>query len=123
MEPYRQLKKTRVMVFQKKKKWTNKLNSIYNDHPIDMVAQYSYLGITISASGNLRSGVELSEKARRAVVAIRRKFMLSKLPINMVNKLFQSFLFPVLTYCRTSCKRPPLLSGKLVSYGGGRLRD
>ena len=87
------------MVFQKKNKKTNKFNFVYNDHPIDIVTQYTYLGITISASGNFRSGVELlSEKARRALAAIRKKFILPKLPIDIANKLFQSFILPILTY-------------------------
>ena len=49
------------MVFQKNNKRINK----FNYHPIDIISPNTYLGITISASGNLiRTGTELlSEQA------------------------------------------------------------
>ena len=55
--------------------------------------------MTISASGSFQKGVEtLREKMKRALAAIRKQLVLSKLPVKIANKIFESFLIPILTY-------------------------
>ena len=92
------LKKTQIMVFQKKNK-RNKLSFIYENHPVEAVSHCTYLAIKSSASGDLKTGIEvLSSKARNALAALRKNITLEKLPVHIANQLFESFCVPGLTY-------------------------
>ena len=69
------MKKTKVMIFQKKARRATQFNFIYNNHPLEIVTEYTYLGMTISAPvhGSFQKGVEtLREKMKRALAAIRK---------------------------------------------------
>ena len=93
------MKKTKVIIFQKKTRRATQFNFIYNNHPLEIVTEYTYLGMTISASGSFQKAVEtLREKMKRALAAVRKQLVLSKLPVNIANKIFESFLPPILTY-------------------------
>ena len=93
------MKKTEVMIFQKNARQAIQFNFIYNNHPLEIVTEYTYLGMTISASGSFQKGVEtLREKMKKALAAIRKQLGLSKLPVKIAIKIFESFLLPILTY-------------------------
>ena len=51
---------------------------------------YTYLGITITASGSFNMAVNaLKEKARRALDAIKRTFYNFQIPVNIWLKIFE----------------------------------
>ena len=53
-----------------------------------------------SANGNFTNHKEnLTEKTKRSFFAARRYLDFLKLPIHIINKLFNTLFFPNLTYC------------------------
>ena len=51
-------------------------------------------------NGNFTNHKEnLTEKAKRSFFAARRYLDFLKLPIHIINKLFNTLFFPILTYC------------------------
>ena len=92
------LNKTKTMVFQKKNKQANKYTFKYNDEVAETVSHYTYLGIKISGSGNFTKATDvLSNKAKNALAALRKKLPIEKLSLTIVNKLFTSFCLPICT--------------------------
>ena len=67
---------------------------------IEIVNNYTYLGVKFSANGNFTNHKEnLTEKTKRSFFAARRYLDFLKLPIHIINKLFNTLFFPILTYC------------------------
>ena len=93
------LNKTKTMVFQKKNKQANKYTFKCNDEVVETVSHYTYLGMKISGSGDFTKGTDvLSNKAKNALAALRKKLSIEKLSLTIVNKLFTSFCLPICTY-------------------------
>ena len=93
-------KKTKVVIFQKKcrKSTLDKCYFQINDK-IDIVNNYTYLGINFSANGNFRDcKTNLKDKTRRSIFATRRYLDFSKLSLDVTNKLFDSLFLPILLY-------------------------
>jgi len=94
--------KTKVIVFQKKsrKSTTDKYDfSVTNEH-IEIVNNYTYLGVTFSANGNFTNHKEnLKEKTKRSLFTTHRYLDFLKLPIYIINKLFNTIFSPILTRC------------------------
>ena len=66
---------------------------------IDIVNNYTYLGINFSANGNFRDcKTNLKDKTRRSIFATRRYLDFSKLSLDVTNKLFDSLFLPILLY-------------------------
>ena len=71
--------------------------------PLDTVAlehtkNYTYLGLNISATGNLHKAVnDLRDKARRAFYAIKRNINFN-IPIRIWLKILESVLEPIALY-------------------------
>ena len=87
------------MIFQKKSRQNNKYKFFLGNEPIDTVSEYTYLGMKITNNGSFRSGQEqLKDKSFLALSAIRKKFNISKLSLEVANKLFDSTVLPILTY-------------------------
>ena len=95
------LKKTKVVIFQKKLRKST-LNDHYfhiNREKIETVSNYTYLGVNFTSNGNFRDNkINLKEKTRRSIFATRRFLNFSKLPIDVVNKIFDSLFLPILMY-------------------------
>ena len=94
-------KKTKVMIFQKKcrKSTLDKYLFRINDDKIDIVNNYTYLGINFSANGNFGDcKTNLKDKTRRSIFATRRYLDFSKLPLDVTNKLFDSLFLIILLY-------------------------
>jgi len=94
-------KKTKTLIFQKKcrKSTYNKQHFFINGDKIEIVNNYTYLGTNISSNGNFSiNKINLMEKTRRSIFATRRYLDLSKLPIHLANKIFDSLFLPILTY-------------------------
>jgi len=94
------MKKTNIMIFQKRPRCQeNKHQFTINNDVIEHSMSYTYLGITISASGSFNMAVnELKEKARRAIHAIKRKFYNFQIPIKIWLKIFDSVIQPIALY-------------------------
>ena len=87
-------KKTKDMVFQQKcrKSTQNKYCFHINDNSIEIVNNYTYLGVNFSSTGTLRDyKTVLKEKTRRSIFATRRyRRNFTKLPL--------AFWFPLSSY-------------------------
>ncbi|KAI4904413.1 hypothetical protein NFI96_007497 [Prochilodus magdalenae] len=92
--------KTNIMIFQKKPRvqdtrYPFKLGSTILTHTL----HYTYLGLTISASGSFHTAVTaLREKACRALFAIRNKTYKVEIPVRIWSKLFDSIIQPIALY-------------------------
>ena len=78
--------KTKVIVFQKKSRKSTTRDkydfSVSNEH-IEIVNNYTYLGVNFSANGNFTNHKEnLKEKTKRSFFATRRYLDFLKLPIS-----------------------------------------
>ena len=94
-------KKTKVVIFQKKcrKSTLDKYYFQINDDKIDIVNNYTYLGINFSTNGNFRDcKTNLNDKTRRSIFATRRYLDFSKLFLGVTNKVFDSLFLPILLY-------------------------
>ena len=95
-------KKTKILIFQKKcrKSTYEKQHFFINGNKIEIVNNYTYLGINVSSNGNFRIyKTNLMEKTRRSIFATRRSYLeFSKLPIHLANKVFDSLFPPILKY-------------------------
>ena len=61
---------------------------------------YTYLGVNFSANGHFTNHKEnVKEKTKRSFFATRRYLDFLKLPIYIINKLFNTLFSPILTYC------------------------
>ncbi|MGH0143690.1 UNVERIFIED_CONTAM: hypothetical protein FKN15_018547 [Acipenser sinensis] len=78
-------KKTKIMIFQKKARTQgNRYHFTLNNTTLEHTSDYTYLGLTISASGSFNLAVNaLKEKARRAFYAIKRRFYQINIPIKI----------------------------------------
>ena len=89
------------MIFQKKyrKSIIHKHCLQINKHSIEIVSNYTYLGINFSSNGNFKTcKVNLKDKVRRSFFATRPYLDFSKVPIDITNKLFNSLFLPTLHY-------------------------
>ena len=94
-------KKTKAIIFQKKcRKSTLDKHLFYmNEDKIDIVNSYTYLGVRFSTNGSFKENkMLLKEKTRRSIFATRRHLDFLKLPIDVVNKIFNSLYLPILLY-------------------------
>ena len=95
------LRKTKIVVFQKKTRRSTLENYYFmiNNRRIEIVNDYTYLGVNFSSNRSfIRHKEKLQEKTERSIFAFRRYFDPSKLSINIYNKLFDALFHPILTY-------------------------
>ena len=86
------LKKTKVVVFQKKQRKEQRYKFFLNTNVVDIVNECTYLGIKITSNGKFIDGVEiLREKAKFAMGAFQKRFNLSRLPLDVVNIIFLNY--------------------------------
>ena len=75
------LKKTKIMIFQKSNKKLKNVNFQYQNKSIEIVQEYTYLGIKLLSNESFTLAQNnLCEKAIRATFKIRKYTDLSKLP-------------------------------------------
>ena len=94
-------KKTKILIFQKKcrKSTYEKQHFFINGNKIEIVNNYTYLGMNVSSNGHFRiNKINLMEKTRRSIFATRRYLDFSKLSIHLANKIFDSLFLPILTH-------------------------
>ena len=94
------LKKTKVMIFNKQGSVIRKFKFYYRRKEIDITNQYTYLGFTFIPSGKKHVGIEnLLKKGKKAWFSIQK--MLSKSKEKTVStyfKLIDSLVKPVILY-------------------------
>ena len=74
--------------------------SYTTDENIEIVNNYTYLGVKFFANGNFTNHKEnLTEKTKKSFFAARRYVDFLKLPIQIINKLFNTLFFLILTCC------------------------
>ena len=67
------VKKTKVMIFQKRARKSNNCKFSIGTDNIEIVQNYTYLGTRISSTGNFTSALDrLKEKAMHALYGVRR---------------------------------------------------
>ena len=87
-------KKTKVVIFQKKMRQAQKYQLFIDQQSIDVVPEYTYLGMKITSNGSFRAGIDLlKEKSSYALGAIQKKFKLSRLSLDKANKIFDATIF------------------------------
>ena len=93
------LKKTKVMVFQKTGRKTKNISFFINNHPLEIVQEYSYLGVKINTSGNFNLCQKtLAEKGLNALYKIYKHIDFFHLSLRAANKIFDAAIMPILTY-------------------------
>ena len=93
--------KKRVIIFQKKsrKSIIDKYKFLVNNENIEIVNNYTYLGVNFSTNGSFTNHEEkLKEKTRRSIFATRWYLDFLRLPTNISSKLFDTLFLPILTY-------------------------
>ena len=92
-------KNTKVVIFQIKCRKSTLDEYYCHVDKIDVVNNYTYLGINFSANGNFRDcETNLKDETRRSILATRRCLDFSKLSLGVTNKLFDSILLTILLY-------------------------
>ena len=112
-------KKTKVMIF-------NKGGRTLNDNPehvfycgdtrLEVVSQYTYLGIIVKPSGSFQSAVEeLNTKSSKAWFSISNfLYQNKKMPINKSLKIFDTLVKPIAMYC-TELTLPFIIPEKIFT--------
>ena len=90
--------KTKVLTFQKVHKPTPDL--YYDNHPLEEVKEYNFLGTIIDHKGSLHKGIqELSKKGLKVIFSLRKIFNnFTQLPVNLSCKLFDTLVRPILCF-------------------------
>ena len=90
--------KSKCIIFYKRKcKYTRTF--FIDDAPLENVAEYTYLGLTVGAKCFFKEALEiLSCKAHRAIYTLNSHYQLKRLPIQAALKPFDSTIAPILLY-------------------------
>ena len=74
-------------------------NSNIGSESIEIVQEYTYLGTRLTPTGNFTLALEhLKEKALHAFSSIRKRTILNKLNPNTASQIFDTMVFPILSY-------------------------
>ena len=93
------LKKTKIMIFQKGNKKQIKPNFLLGNQTITIVNEYCYLGVKLNQNGKFTLALkQLSEKALHALFSIRRRLNIHFLKPQLAIKIFDSIISPILLY-------------------------
>ena len=92
-------KKTKIMIFQKRPRKSVDTNFKIGTEMIEIVQEYTYLGTRLTPTGNFTLAQEhLKEKALHAFSSIRKHTPLHRLNPNTASKIFDTMIFPILSY-------------------------
>ena len=91
------INKTKVIVIDTRR--TNLFNFKLRDKPIEITTKYRYLGVTFSNNGSfLHVRKHITEQGNKAMHYLFTKINNSNLPLDLVLKLFNHTILPILTY-------------------------
>ena len=92
------INKTKICVFEKRKRLNNVEFYIYNEK-IEIVDNFTYLGVRFTHTGNLSNAVKtLSDQALRAYYNLLSLFDKVEIDIRTKLKLFDTMIVPILLY-------------------------
>ena len=84
------LKKTKIMIFQKRPRKSVDINFNIGTEPIEIVQEYTYLGTRLTPTGNFTLAVEhLKEKTLDAFSSIRKQTLLKRLNPNTASQILR----------------------------------
>jgi hypothetical protein len=90
--------KTKIIIFNKGGHKISKFKFHYNEHEIEIVQNYVYLGITLNACGSFKQAIyNLADKAKKAYYSLIKK--LPDCSVKLALKMFRIIVQPVLSYC------------------------
>ena len=92
------LKKTKVMVFHKTGRKTKNIFFSINNYPLEIVQEYTYLGVKLTTLGSFNMSKTLAEKGLNALYKVYKQIDLFRLPLRSANKIFYAAITPILTY-------------------------
>lgn len=93
------LKKTKVVIFNKTGKLLKSFQFHYNNKLVDIDKSYCYLGIIFTCSGSFTEAIEhLCNQAQKALFKLKQKGELLS-HIKTAFKLFDTLILPILGYC------------------------
>ena len=97
--------KTKVLVFSRSKiRLRNLPVFTLGTDPLERVEEYTYLGILFTWNGSFTKAKKvLADKATRAMYAIIKKGTTLDLPIDIMLKLFDACVLPILLYAAEVC--------------------
>ena len=91
------ISKTKVVVFGSRR--LNNFRFMLGDKVIEVTDKYHYLGVTFSCNGSfLQARKHVAQQASKALLALYKKSNNSDLPLDLVIKLFDHTVLPILTY-------------------------
>lgn len=91
--------KTVVMICKKGNATLNNIELFYNGIKLDIVNNFTYLGVTIASNGKFNKAQQaLSKQAMKALFSLNSLFDLLPLHIPEKLKLFESMVMPILLY-------------------------
>ena len=91
------IKKSKLVVFSKYRRRNHK--RYINEEQLEQVAKYTYLGIVFYRTGCLRQApLSLSKKASKASMSLLQALCKKNIPINILLKVFDTTVGPILTY-------------------------
>ena len=92
------LKKTKVLIFNKGGHQFKRFSFTYNGKSLDITNQYCYLGIVFSSCGSFKTAVlDIVDRSRRALFKLKQYDVRSNVSLSL--KLFDSLVMPVVRYC------------------------
>ena len=94
------INKTAVMVFNRSGRLLKESKNFnYGDRQLTSVREYTYLGITFTLSGSLKTAqARLRQKGLRSYFSLKSMLDLRNLRKSMVFKLYDALIVPVLSY-------------------------
>ena len=94
------MEKTAVMVFNRSGRLLNESRAFYyGETPIAPTRQYTYLGVVFTLTGSLsKAQSNLRQRALRAYFSLKSLIDLNSLKKNIIFKLFDALVLPVVSY-------------------------
>ena len=87
------------MIFRKKTRKSQNPQFYFNNHPVEITQEYTYLGVKLTPSGTFTTAKEhLRVKAMHAFFSIRKYTNIYKLPPKLASQIFNVMISPIPMY-------------------------
>jgi hypothetical protein len=91
--------KTKILIFSSHKFNKNNVNFSYNGRELEIVEDFSYLGVLFNFNGKFyKAKKRIVEQARKAMFSVVKKSRKLNLPVSIQLHLFNSMVVPILLY-------------------------
>ena len=89
----------KMMIFQKRPRKSLDISFKIGTDAIEIVQEYTYLGIRLTPTGNFTLATELlKEEALHVFCSVRKHTLLNRLDPNTAWQIFDTMIFPILSY-------------------------